>query len=426
VAPAALAQGFGMTALLTYADASVGYDAPVVTGASLEVHAGEIVGLIGPNGAGKTTLVRAVTRGARTFAGGISVDGADVHSMRWRDLARVVAVLPQAESTAFAFSGRQFVEMGRHAHVSRFGDLGPADHAAVDRAMELTDTVMLADKAVDTLSGGDLQRLTLAQTLAQEPRVLLLDEPTSHLDLNHRLQVLDAVRSLVDDGLAVLAVFHDLDVAARYSDRLAVVAGGRLRDADAPAEVLTAVTLDEVFGVRSVIRTDPVTGSVQVVPVVRSGATAGATGPRVLVVSGSGTGAAIMRRLALQGYRVGAGALPAGDTDHDVAVALGVPFTPLGAFTAMSAADEDAALAGCRDADAVVVVATPFGPANLGNLRAAAAARRPTVLVGRLDILQDFSRGEALSMWNELRGRGAIECLDASQTARCIQEAISR
>lgn len=259
-----------MTVRLRYDVASIGYEVPVVDGVTLDVAAGEVVGLIGPNGAGKTTLIRAVTGGARLFSGRVMVAERDVAGYPRAELAREVAVLPQVPPTTFAFTARQFVEMGRHAHVSRFGDLTSADRDAVDRALDLTDTGSFSGKSVEELSGGDLQRLTLAQALAQEPRVLLLDEPTSHLDLNHRLQVLDVVRMLSDEGLSVLAVFHDLDMAARYSDRLAVVAGGRLRCVGTPRDVLTPALLRDVYGVTGVVGTDPVTGTIAVSGVMRA------------------------------------------------------------------------------------------------------------------------------------------------------------
>jgi iron complex transport system ATP-binding protein len=415
-----------MSATLRYDDASVGYDSPVVRGATLEVHSGEIVGLIGPNGAGKTTLVRSVTGAARVLAGQVRIADRDVGSYRHIELARLVGVLPQTVPVAFSFAGRQFVEMGRHAHVSRFGGLGPADRAAVEWALELTDTEALADVPVDTLSGGDLQRLTLAQALAQEPAVLLLDEPTSHLDLNHRLQVLDVVRGLADEGMAVLAVFHDLDMAARYADRLAVVAGGELRAADAPENVLTSATLDDVFGVRAVIGTDPVTGAVQVLPVVRTAERAPARGMRVLVVSGCGAGAGVLRRLVLAGFDVEAGALARGDTDEQVATALDVPFVPLPPYGAMRAEDESGVRDAARQADAVVVCAAPFGPANLGNLRAVARCASRAVLVGELTSEDDFTHGEARRLWSALQRDGALRCDDVRSVSACVEEVAGR
>jgi iron complex transport system ATP-binding protein len=413
-----------VSATLRYERASVGYGTPVVRDATLEVRPGEMVGLIGPNGAGKTTLVRAVTGGARVFSGAIVVADRPVGEYSRTELARLVGVLPQTAPSTFAFTARQFVEMGRHAHVSRFGDLDVHDHAAVDRALALTDTGSLSDRRVDELSGGDLQRLTLAQALAQEPDVLLLDEPTSHLDLNHRLQILDVVRSLADEGLAVLAVFHDLDMAARYSDRLAVVAGGAVEGQGSPAEVLTQETLRRVFRVAAVIGTDPVTGAVQVLPVVRAQEGAPSRGSRVLVISGSGTGAALMRRLVLEGFEVSAGALSLDDTDGAVARALGANFRELAPFAAMTADDEAAVTVLARRADAVVVVASPFGPDNLGDLRAVAGVAARAVLVGEMRPDLDFARGGALAAWRALEADGARVCADARDLVRCIEEVL--
>jgi iron complex transport system ATP-binding protein len=415
-----------VSAALRYDVATVGYGAPVVIGASLDVRPGEIVGLIGPNGAGKTTLVRAVTGGARVFGGSVTVDGRPVGAYSRLELARLVGVLPQTVPSAFAFTARQFVEMGRHAHVSRFGDLSAEDRSVVEDSMVLTDTAHIAEEPVDTLSGGDLQRLTLAQALAQQPSVLLLDEPTSHLDLNHRLQVLDLVRSLADGGLAVLAVFHDLDMAARYADRLAVVSGGTLFPADAPEAVLTEAVLADVFGVRAVIGTDPVTGTVQVLPLVRTQGAVAHSGTRVLVISGSGTGASVMRRLMLEGHTVSAGALAVGDTDREVAHALGLPFTPLQPYGAMSEADAASVEQAAREADVVVCVATPFGTANLDNLRAAVDAGTRAVLVGEMTPEYDFTRGEAADLWQGMRDAGAVDCPDSREIARCIEEAMGR
>jgi iron complex transport system ATP-binding protein len=361
---------------LAFEAATVGYGAKaVVRDATFAVRAGEFVGLVGPNGAGKSTLLRAVTGGADVLSGDVTGDGVSLLRMPEHERARRVGVVPQSPIPLFAFSARAFVEMGRHPHLGRLASLGPEDRAVVDDVMVRTDTARLATERVDELSGGDLQRLTLAQALAQQPQVLLLDEPTSHLDLNHALQVLDLVRSLADEGMAVLGVFHDLGIAARYADRIAVVAEGAVRPPAPPREALDARAVAEVFGVRAVVHTDPVTGSLAVTPVLRGADLASTSGrPTVGLVCGSGAGAALMGQLARAGFPIVAGALNRGDVDHAVAETIGARYVDLPPFAEVDAAAEEAVRDAYAQAACVAVCRTPFGRPNVPNLRAALAA----------------------------------------------------
>lgn len=394
--------------LLRYVAADVGYGgAVVVRGAELAVAAGEVVGLVGPNGAGKSTLLRAVTGDSELQGGSIEVAGRDIRSLNSRERAVIVGVVPQQVSAAFSFPSDEFVEMGRHPHLPRFGRPGAEDARAVARAMELTDTLHLAEKPVDALSGGDLQRLALAQALATEPRVLLLDEPVSHLDLNHKMQILDLTRDLAAGGIAVLAVFHDFDLAARYSDRIAVVADERVGDADAPATVITPEMLRSVFGVRAVVGTDPVTGSVSVTPVLRDRAVAASSRGRVHVIGGSGVAAPLLRRLVLDGWSVSAGALNAGDADATLADALDVPYALIPPFAPMDAAAAVQCAKLADAADAIVVCEVPFGHGNIDNLLVAVRAGKPVVLIGQIEG-RDFAGGAARSYWIEAIEAGAV------------------
>lgn len=396
-----------MSALLAFGNATVGYgETPVVSGATLEISPGEVVGLVGPNGAGKSTLLKAVTGEARLISGAIGLEGRSLADFTARERARVVGVVPQQVIAEFSFPAEEFVAMGRHAHLARFAAAGEFDRAAVERAMSATDTLHLAGRPIDALSGGDLQRLSFAQALAQEPRLLLLDEPTSHLDLNHRLQVLDLVRSLAEGGLGVLAVFHDLDLAARYSDRIAVVSGGALSQADVPVRVIDAEMLRTVFAVRAVVGTDPVTGSVSVTPVLREGAVAAMRRGRVHVIGGSGVAAPLLRRLVLAGWEVTCGALNLGDADATVAEALGIEFVAIPPFAPMDGRALAEASALARSADAVVVCDVPFGNGNLGNLAAAIDSGRPLVLVGGITG-RDYTGGKAEELWTAALASGA-------------------
>jgi iron complex transport system ATP-binding protein len=394
-------------AVLEFDGASVGYGGTaVVREAALAVRAGEIVGLVGPNGAGKSTLLRAVTGDADLLGGEILLLGEPTARLDSLERARRVAVVPQTVTAAFSFSAREFVEMGRHAHLPRFARPGQRDAGVVRSAMERTDTLRLAEKPVDELSGGDLQRLALAQALAQEPRVLLLDEPVSHLDLNHRLQILELVRDLADGGMAVLAVFHELDLACRYADRLAVVSAGEMRPADAPEAVITADALRDVFGVRAVVGTDPVTGAVSVVPVMREQDLAVEPRGTVLVVGGSGVAAPLMRRLAHAGWRLTAAALNTGDADETLATVLGAEHPVIAPFAPMDEPAEKAVADLAAGADVIVVCEVPFGHGNLANLRAVVASGRSLVLVGGIGG-RDFTGGEAARLWDAAVDSGA-------------------
>ena len=393
---------------LLFDDATIGYDGrTVLESATLAVEPGCLIGLVGPNGAGKTTMLRAVTGEARLTGGSVTLDGAPVASLAAGPRAQRVAVLPQAQPIPFSFAARDFVMLGRHARLPRFGGPGAEDASIVDEMMALTDTGRLATVPVDTLSGGDLQRLTLAQALAQQPELLLLDEPTSHLDLDHTLQVLDLVRSLADKSMAVMAVFHDLGLAARYSDRIAVVAGGGIKRVGVPEAVIEPDLLAEVFHVKAVVGPDPVTGAPAVTPVARDASLPAPSRGKVLVICGSGSGARLMRRLRLAGFDVTAGALNLGDTDEQVARALGVPVVALPPFGAMDDAARSRVERLAHASALVVVAATPFGGANFGNLGAALGSGRPAVLIGGPMSARDFTEGRATHLVDDAIGHGA-------------------
>lgn len=240
---------------------------------SLSVPSGEFLGLVGPNGAGKTTLLRTVNGLVEPTRGRVVVAGELVEGRSARDLARRVATVPQEPSLGFDFTTRDVVEMGRTPHQSRFGAPDDDDREAVERALSRTGTADLADRPVGELSGGERQRVLLARALAQETPVLLLDEPTANLDINHQVATLSLVRRLTDEpaddptagGRTAVAAIHDLDLAARFCDRLALVADGELLAVDAPAAVLTPERLERAYGVRTVVREHPVTGTPTVV-----------------------------------------------------------------------------------------------------------------------------------------------------------------
>jgi iron complex transport system ATP-binding protein len=239
----------------------------VVEGLSLETRSGELVGVIGPNGAGKSSFLRLLACLLPPDTGVILIEGHDVARCPPGDVARRVASVPQNTTIDFAFAAREIVLMGRHPHLGRFAVESERDLQIVEHAMAQTGTVAFAERSIATLSGGERQLVLIAKALAQQPHVLLLDEPVASLDIRHQLDVLNLVRRQVVEGVATIVVLHDLNLAARFCDRLILMAHGRILAMGTPSEVLTEATLRAAYRVHARIGIDPATGSTSVTAV---------------------------------------------------------------------------------------------------------------------------------------------------------------
>jgi len=388
------------TPLVDVRDLSVAHgDVAVLEGVSLSVERGEFVGLVGPNGAGKTTLLQVVNGIVDPDEGTVLVDGDPVSSLSSRAASRRVATVPQDTTVAFEFPVADVVEMGRTPYRGRVGRDTGAD-AAVERALERTETARFRDRSVGSLSGGERQRVVLARALAQETPALVLDEPTASLDVNHQVRTLALVRELTREGKGALAAIHDLDLAARFCDRIAVLADGDLLAVGSPETVLTDEHLRVAFDTEAAVLPDPVTGTPTVTPLADPG-----EWDLAVHVAGSGRPAArTVARLCEAGAAVTAGPLPSGGLAAETARELGVevvtapPFERLDAdreatVRELVAAADAAVVAGhvppavdpfLRNHDAVVCV-TPdgdVGGAGGTGVREPAATVGPGAVVG--------------------------------------------
>lgn len=385
--------------------------APVLRGVGLEVKPGEVVGLVGPNGSGKTTAVRVASRALAPIEGSVRVAGVDPYSSSAREAARRMAVVPQDLQIAFPFTVLDTVLMGRTPYTSAWGGGDAEDWALAREAMIVAQVQHLADRELSALSGGERRRVTLAQALAQDAPVLLLDEPTTHLDLRHVLDLLGIVRGLAERGRAVLAVLHDLNVAAETCDRLVVLDGGRVVASGTPERVLTGELLRDVYDVEGEVIADARTGrpGVRVAPAPLRRAP---LGRKAHVFPGAGRAAPLLRTLAAEGWEVTVGALHAGDTDEEVAQRLNLERVTVPAFATVDAEARQAVEALARAADLVVVVDAPIGPGNLGNLEAALTAAREGVTIVVLEatamVERDFTGGAATAAWDELRALARV------------------
>jgi len=233
---------------------------------TFEVNEGELLGIIGPNGSGKTTLLRCINRALKPKVGTVLIDGRDISKWGRKEIAREIGTVPQGFITSFPFTAFDIVLMGRNPHLDRFSREGKRDLAAVKNAMELTNTQHLAERRIDELSGGERQRVIIARALAQEPSVLLLDEPTLHLDVNHQLEILGLLRALTcQSRLTVVLVSHDLNLAARFCDRLMLLNSGKVHSIGTPDEVLTQENMRQVYHVNTEVRYHSLTRSYNIV-----------------------------------------------------------------------------------------------------------------------------------------------------------------
>ncbi len=386
---------------------------PVLAGVSMRAEPGRVTGLIGPNGSGKTTLVRVASRGLRPSAGTVMVAGVDPYAVSARHSARIVGVVPQELAPAFEYTVLELVLMGRAPHRSRWSGGGANDWAQARRAMEAANVLHLADRPIGELSGGERQRAVLAQALAQDTPILLLDEPTTHLDVRHLVEILGLVRGLArDDRRTVLVIFHDLNLASAYCDEIVALSEGRVVSAGAPEQVITRELLRDVFGLEAEVGPAGAAGRPSVVlsPPVAAASPNPPGAPRAHVVGGAGRGALVMRALAERGFAVSAGVLHVGDTDAVVAERLNLLRISVPPFSTIDDASGEDVRSMMAEASVVVVCDAPFGPGNVENLRAALDAARsgtPITLLQQVPIEErDFTGGEATALWRELAARG--------------------
>ncbi len=233
----------------------------VLRGISFSVNEGSFLGIIGPNGSGKTTLFRCITRGLKPYRGEIFYKEKSLNRIPRRELAREVAVLPQLLSIPFPCSVEEFVLMGRFPYLGRLESAKKVDLETVEKAMVLADILPLRERRVSELCGGERQRVILAQALAQEPELLLLDEPTSHMDIGHQIEILDLLRKLNrEKKITVIMVSHDLNLAGEYCERLILLKEGKIYQKGSPAEVLSSVHIEAVYETVVLVEKNPLSG----------------------------------------------------------------------------------------------------------------------------------------------------------------------
>lgn len=303
--------------VLACRDLTVGYkNSPIIENVNLELAAGHFITLLGPNGAGKTTLLRTLSRHLEPLDGTISLGDRPLEDLRQGELARIMAVVLTDKVAPPLFSSFDFVALGRYPHTNFLGRLTERDRMVVEQALRAVHAGNLAHRDFSSLSDGEKQKVLVARALAQEPKVLLLDEPTAHLDLKHRVEVMAILRNLCHaKNITVIASLHDVDIAAKVSDRVALVKGGAITAFGYPEEVLSDEAVSRLYDFDSACFNHQL-GSIEL----RGN---GKKGQKIFVVAGMGSGAVLYRLLAKRGYDIATGVLHSNDLDCFVAESLG-------------------------------------------------------------------------------------------------------
>ncbi|MFB6086761.1 MAG: heme ABC transporter ATP-binding protein [Halodesulfurarchaeum sp.] len=370
---------------------------------SVDVDRGEFMGVIGPNGSGKTTLLRTISGVLEPTAGSVSVDEHDINTLPSKASSRLVAVVPQETNLAFDFTVREVVEMGRTPYKQRVSFDQTGEASIVDRALERTQVADFAKRNIGDVSGGERQRVLLARALAQDTPVMLLDEPTASLDINHQIRTLELVKSLVEEGKTVMAPIHDLNLAAHYCDRLLLLSDGIRTALGPPSEVLTEDNLESAFGTDAVVTNNPVTGSVYVMALPEGARDR--NGPHVHVIGGGGSAARLLYLLAASGYQVTTGALNEGDADIETARMLGIDAETLEPYAPIDDATAKAVTERVEEAAVTVLADVAIGHGNLANLRAAASANELILIEDRPLEERNYAGVRGEELYESLRER---------------------
>ncbi|MCX7992136.1 MAG: heme ABC transporter ATP-binding protein [Fimbriimonadales bacterium] len=413
-----------MDTMLAAESITAGYNStPVVRDASLQMEAGQVVALLGPNGSGKTTVLRTLARTLTPFAGRRMLDSKPYDTYDPTEFARRVAYAPQETPAEMGFTVAELVMMGRYPHQKGFWSASHADWDAVQQAMEQTEIAQLAERTISQLSGGERQRVNLARALAQQARYLLLDEPTTHLDLHHQTRLMQRLRQHAQEqGVGALLVLHDLNLAAQYADWIALMDRGRILALGTPDEVLQPALLEQVYHTPVLRQTNPLTGRPLLFPLSRDTAPAIApNAPHAFVIAGGGSGAELYYALLSAGWRVSTGVLNLLDTDEEIARALHLEHITEQPFSPISDEAYRRAQAVVANAQAVIIADAPFGHGNLRNLELALWAQEQGIPVFALATRpiheRDFTGGNATRLWDALSTNGMQT---ASQTESLI------
>lgn len=380
----------------------------ILKGIDLEIESGAFIGIIGPNASGKSTLLKNISKTLKSDSGAIYLDYKLLNDYSSLELAQKMAVVPQNTEINFNFNVYDIIMMGRHPYQKRWSKLKEEDKKIVKEVMQVTDTLKLKNKSINELSGGERQRVIIARALAQKPDILLLDEPTSSLDINYQGEIYDLLNYLNQEfNITIITVSHDLNLTALYCEELILLKDGKIFAAGSAAEVLTEKNIKAVYNAEVLIKENPLSEKpyVTLIPEVDSFRRKQQKKDfKIHLIAGGGTAKNWLYKLENLGYQLSIGVLNIGDADWQAAKELGIETVEAPPFIDISENEIKRNKELIKRADLIILSDLPFGHGNLANLEILLDfPEKNKILLSNLNIKKrDYIKGKAEKIWNKL------------------------
>lgn len=410
----------GKSNIILVKNLSFSYDKKeVLHDLSFNIAGGDFIAILGPNGSGKSTLVNLISKVLKDYQGKIEIKGTDIKKLSSYDVAKMVAVVPQYTSPCFNFTVFEMIMMGRFPYTSRFGTEKTEDFNMVRAVMERTETSSFADRKYSELSGGEKQRVIIAQALAQNSPILLLDEPTSHLDINFQIEFMNLFLSLnKQENRTVVGIFHDINLAIQNSRKIMLLKEGRIYNFGSVEETISRENISRVFGSDVFVGKNPVTKKLYVSPVFNPAASMETKGRevkkqlRVHVIGGGGAASQVINLLYSAGYKVSCGVVNTLDTDHSTAQMLKIPYVSEAPFSPISKESQNKNLEFIRSSEIVILPGVEFGHGNFSNLlsvKEALKSSKKVIIIDEKNISKrDYTGGKAEKLYRSLLRGSAV------------------
>lgn len=390
----------------------------VIKDVSFSIEPGSFVSIIGPNGSGKSTLLKTINNLYKPNSGSIFLYGMDISSYKKRDIAKKVALVPQDTNIDYDFTVEDIVMMGRHPYKKRFETEDEKDHKIVNESLELTNTLNLKDRAINQISGGERQRALIAKAIAQKPTIILLDEPTSNLDINHQMDVLNLLKKLNEEnGLTVVLVIHDINLACRYSDKIILLNKGEILGIGEPKDVITVENMENAYDMTVAIEKNKYTDTIHLTPIEIKEKNKNLINNKVHLICGGGSGQEIINKLYSEGFDLSLGVLNVGDADWEHGRSLNIPMVEEIPFSGISDESHQENIKMMNQSDIIVISNVPIGTGNLKNLLGAKDALekgKKVYYLAENSQEYDYTNGEAKKIIEEMliKGMESITLVD--------------